>query len=379
MESAARFDIAIGGLRTRRFMVAGNGTADHCNFSVHSREGSRLSNEQRSPLAGASPSNRSTIRWVWPAVKWTLCLLVTAFVARRGLELWRAGAGQPMRWQPGWTAAAVLAYLAGWLPSVWYWRRLLRSHGYETGWRQAICAYYVGHLGKYIPGKMMVLVLRAGWLSPHCPKEISVVTALYETLGFMGVGAALAVALAPVAAGESVWRQLPAGWRVLRDQAWILPVASALLVAGSLPLITAAMGWIARKLMKLGSADRSLPPLAARDIAWGLAVLVLGWVGLAVSLGCTLASLRSETQLSDFPIWLAATTSSTVGGFVVLIAPGGLGVREGILIELLKDAAGPSAAVGGAVMLRIVWFVAELIAAGLCTLWAWRHTDRAGR
>ena len=49
----------------------------------------------------------------------------------------------------------------------------------------------------------------------------------------------------------------------------------------------------------------------------------------------------------------------------MLVAPGGLGVREGLLIEVLKDQPeiGPGLAVVAAGLLRSVWFITELTSA----------------
>ena len=48
--------------------------------------------------------------------------------------------------------------------SAWFWRSLLASSGHTLGWWPLLRAYFCGHLGKYIPGKAGVLVIRAGLL-----------------------------------------------------------------------------------------------------------------------------------------------------------------------------------------------------------------------
>ena len=96
--------------------------------------------------------------------------------------------------------------------------------------------------------------------------------------------------------------------------------------------------------------------------------MTLGWICHAFSLGFVLKSLSDAPfKLTLFPVWLASASLSLVGGFVVLIAPGGIGVREGILIEALKDhpEIGPSTAVIAAGLLRVVWFVTELLTAAV--------------
>jgi hypothetical protein len=55
-----------------------------------------------------------------------------------------------------------------------------------------------------------------------------------------------------------------------------------------------------------------------------------------------------------------------VAGFVTP-SPGGLGIREWILMELLTPSLGPGPAGIAAILLRVTWIVAELVAAGI--LW----------
>jgi uncharacterized membrane protein YbhN (UPF0104 family) len=67
----------------------------------------------------------------------------------------------------------------------------------------------------------------------------------------------------------------------------------------------------------------------------------------------------------DFPADLAAVAASYVAGFVVLVAPGGLGARELVLQELLTPrVGGAAAAVLASLVLRLVWTAAEVALAG---------------
>jgi glycosyltransferase 2 family protein len=63
------------------------------------------------------------------------------------------------------------------------------------------------------------------------------------------------------------------------------------------------------------------------------------------------------------PVMIAAVALATISGFVVAVVPGGLGVREGVMMSLLAPALGRDRAVVAAVLLRLVWVVAELAAA----------------
>ena len=57
---------------------------------------------------------------------------------------------------------------------------------------------------------------------------------------------------------------------------------------------------------------------------------------------------------------IASVALATVAGFVVAVLPGGLGVREGVLMSALAPALGSDRAVVAALVLRLVWVVAEL-------------------
>ena len=53
--------------------------------------------------------------------------------------------------------------------------------------------YYAGNLGKYVPGKAMVVLLRTGGLRRFCcPAHVAIMSIFIETLLSMAVAASLA-------------------------------------------------------------------------------------------------------------------------------------------------------------------------------------------
>ncbi len=99
--------------------------------------------------------------------KWLLFALKLAIV---GLLVWGVRASlangldqlrdHTVRLEPTWLVASGLLYLCGMLPACLFWRRVLRVLGIKAGLLQTIRAYYIGHLGKYVPGKALVVLLR---------------------------------------------------------------------------------------------------------------------------------------------------------------------------------------------------------------------------
>src|ERR1700722_11702879 len=67
-----------------------------------------------------------------------------------------------------------------------FWVRLLKAEGVDVSWYTGIRAYFVSQFGKYIPGKVMVIVMRVGMLRNSSSSSLAVaVTATYETLTSM--------------------------------------------------------------------------------------------------------------------------------------------------------------------------------------------------
>lgn len=295
-------------------------------------------------------------------MKWTLCGVVLLFVALRARALWSQDELQDVALSPGWLIAAAAAYLAGWLPAAWYWRRLMRALGNDVGLLDTARAYFCGHLGKYIPGKAGVLLIRAGMLKERGHSAaVAATTAAVETLLLMGAGLALGLALFPLT-----------NWPPAIADRIPHPALMPVLVAVAVGLALTAIAMLLRKFAAIMtprtlSGERRVVGIDSKLVAVGLCAFCLSWSLHGLSLGFTLRAVAPESaSLADWPVWIGAAAISTALGFLAIFAPGGLGVREGLLIEILSVQPGVGArnAVVAAVLLRLVWFIAEVLAAG---------------
>ncbi|WP_397571266.1 glycosyltransferase N-terminal domain-containing protein [Schlesneria sp. T3-172] len=306
----------------------------------------------------------------WLVLKTALLALVLIFIGRRAYQLWEAAPPQQIRIHFGWLIAAAGCYLVSWLPSVWLWRAMLVGMGQPLDWWTALRAYYVGHLGKYVPGKALVLVIR-GSLAKEAQVNplLGGVTAAYETLIFMATGAAISLALAPVVFPATMEGWWPGQLEGIGKSPFLFPGLVAAATLATTPLSSWLFTRLGRKALaaQMPSTEKA-PAITAGLISQGVMLTCFGWGLQGLSLGCVLQSMSDvPLQVAQFPVWLAACALSTVGGFVVLLAPGGIGVREGLLIEVLKDQPqiGPTVALVAAGLLRVVWFVTELLGAAL--------------
>ncbi len=303
-------------------------------------------------------------RW-WPWAKGLLAVVIVGSVgwqfARllRGPELWE----HSWRLHLGWLVVAVLVYNLAFAFPAFFWSRLLRVYGARPTPAAAARAYFVSHLGKYVPGKAWALVVRAALIrSSGVSAGLAALTATYETLTLMASGALLAVVLLSALALEEADRWSAVGLLALAGIP-ILPGVFNRLVA----LVT-------RKWRTAG--DPPLPRLRSTTLLSGLALTTCTWALMGLSLGATLQALRPDGLAWDFNTWARHTAYvalAYVAGFLTLPAPGGLGVRELILQRMLTPElsrhlpASEAAALAVIVvlLLRLTWTVAEVFAAGV--------------
>lgn len=305
-------------------------------------------------------------------LKWTLFVIVLGFVANKAMSMWqRDGAtlsGLTIRWS--WIFAAVIVNTLAWLPSVWFWRKLMERMGGRLPFLATARAYYCGHLGKYVPGKAAVVVIRAGLVRQYGVRSAPAALAVtYETLAMMGSGAAIAAALAPQLISESLRAGLPAWLREIVDRPWLLVVLVLVLTAALLPVLAEIFTRLAKRMTP---ADALVDGEPVRIDAWllaqGLLAYVVTWILHGICLDMSLRAIGATgVGVEHLPALIGAMAFATVAGFAVLFAPGGLGVREGLLIAALGQQTylSPSEAVAAAVLTRLIGFATEILASAV--------------
>jgi uncharacterized membrane protein YbhN (UPF0104 family) len=315
------------------------------------------------PLFGLYPSRGR--RWLLAAAKVAVIALVVWFVwetLTAGIEdLSAEWARGTWRLDVGWLVAAAGLYLAGTFPCGLFWHRTLVAMGQRPRLAETLRAYYIGHLGKYVPGKGMVLVLRTGLVPRQPGSAVAVgVTVFYETMTMMAVAAAWGAAtliLLPVAGEE--------------NGLWLAAAAGMALAIIALPTLPPVFQWLLRQV-RVGRGD---PQAADRIRRLDYRMLGIGWACMAAAWAITglgmWATLRAIGQdqvdpFLDLPRVTAAVALATVAGFLSFI-PAGLFVRDSALAELLVLLVGldPAPALVGAILVRLTGIVAELVISGI--------------
>jgi uncharacterized membrane protein YbhN (UPF0104 family) len=274
-----------------------------------------------------------------PALRWVFLAGVALF-AWRGLHgRWRE-VGDALHDTPitGVLAAFALV-LIGLFATGLLWIRLMAWFDATLPFVDGMGTFFVGQLGKYIPGSVWSIGAQAELARRHSVPARATVGAGLLFLGYHVDTAVLIAATTFLAGGlESPWPD---------SVTWVALVAA---LVGLVPALVCRLGrQVAGRRLRVGWAQTmtvvSLMAVAWAAYAWALVLLAPDVpVGQLVALG-------------------GAFSASYAVGVVVVFAPAGVGAREAIFVLLLTPVTGVGAATALALLARVVHTAADAVMA----------------
>ena len=246
-----------------------------------------------------------------------------------------------------WIAVATLVYSACAVNSALAWQHLLRATGEKAAFRQVLRIWLLAQIAKYIPGNVGQYLSRiglahaAGYRTPRVITTVAIETAAVLTAAGLLAGLVLTTA-GPEILAESFYS--PPGW--------VFALAGVGVGGITLMGLRVSLGFISRHWSQCAfGATVQLP---------GIGIFVLCcclYSGSFLLMGLTLELLAHnlfDTGGSEILLLTGIYAVAWVLGFVMPGAPGGLGVREVVLLAALDPLYGSATAVGLAVALRLV-------------------------
>jgi uncharacterized membrane protein YbhN (UPF0104 family) len=267
---------------------------------------------------------------------------------------------------PYFLAAVPLACISI-LPTGIYWWLTFRQFGHRVPCRPTLAAYSSGGLGKYVPGKAMVLILRSGAMQTWgVPITTSILSIFIETLMALAAAGGLGTACLTSLSIPTWLRTTLVATAFLS----IMPILP--------PVFRLSMGLLTRwKHLRL-------PPEISTTITWrfvlvGWLLSLLGQLFAGLTLWCVCLAVNSSMPIESLSlnsalgstqllfVCMAATSMGFVIGFLSML-PGGAGARELVVTLVLAPAIGYAPALAAAVFFRIASLIGDLSAAGITSL-----------
>ena len=248
------------------------------------------------------------------------------FLARTLVTHWDEVSRKEIVWNPWLLALSALAFMGNATWYAWIWKVLIERFGDRLSFKNSWLVQTLSELVKFVPGKV--------W---HYAGRLYI----YERLGVRKSSTLIAMAVESgvvVVSGTIVFLCSSPFWRPAGNAVPSRHVALAVVLA-ALSLVLLHPRLMERglnfALARLKRSDRRVQlTIRYRDILLVCGLFCISWLIIGVGVWCLVASFR-EVDLSFFPVAAGCTSIAWVMGFVVLIAPRGLGVQEGVLTGLL--------------------------------------------
>ncbi|MDR1295052.1 MAG: hypothetical protein LBK59_08890 [Bifidobacteriaceae bacterium] len=309
---------------------------------------------------------RSWRQVAWIALKWVAGVVFVVFLGIAIAQNWTQVRGAMDQLPPANLAASIaLAGLALTFSGLQQHSLLAAFGASSIGVRGFLGAFFLAQLGKYAPGTGLAYVAQMELSRTLGVRRAASVVAM--ALG-AGMTILLAVCFGGVLIGSDTVRIIPL---------W-LQVATVVLAALSLLALMVRPALVSRFLaampvrpIRSQFADVHLPS-PAPAVAWSAAA----WIAYGLHLAFLLfpyvddggAALRAA--MGGFPL-------AWVVGFLAVIVPAGVGVREAVLAAVLDPLAGAGVALTVAALSRFAIIIAEALLAGAGAVVRWPRR-RAG-
>ena|GEM_PF-4267662 len=220
--------------------------------------------------------------------------------------------------------------------------------------------FLVGYLGRYVPGKISMIVGRVLALAPFGYKRGSVIyAALFENLSFL-LAAILVGTTIGVISGAPFMERVEISPGFISALVVTLPLLVTAFVIS--PWAEKSFAWLLQRVLnKKTDGEFSIIRLSSsiklRSIILSSVVNIL----LGVSFAFTLMAIGGISF--DVPLFLATVAAFPLAlsaGVLAVFAPSGIGVREGMIVFLLAGIVTPQVALLAALIMRVGMCLTEL-------------------
>ena len=293
------------------------------------------------------------------AWRWIQLALTLAIVGFAGWYLWNQWSaatenGYRFDFELRWLAAASAVILGTFLLLIETWRRVLGQLGSTLSFGAAARVWFVSNLGKYVPGRIWAITSMAMMAGEHG-----------VPVGVVGASSVVIMA-ANVATGFAVVLVTSAG-TVQRLAGSVAAVVAAMIglfvLLFATPYIATHWNRIARRFHR-AELTVSIPPMA---VVYAIAGTTMSWLLYGLAFMLFVRSIIGPSNVA-YSIFVTANAASYLVGYLMIIAPAGIGFREvalATLLPALKIASGPQAAVitvASRIWLTVLEIVPSLIA-----------------
>jgi hypothetical protein len=277
-----------------------------------------------------------------------VALVLAWYVWKTVIANWRQVSAYDWNFDPVLMTLSVLMFAGCYVYLAWVWGRVLHSVGCEVSFRAAWDIYFIGNLGRYVPGKIWSIAGTAVMAERRgiCPVTAGTASVFAQAYSITSSFVFFCVFL--------ILRQFElSGVRFEWIAFGLVAFAIVFMVPSNMErAVNLILSLLGRETVSLGLTAGK----AARIVWW----YFLSWLMFGAAFWLFVAAVTGNRTFN--PFFLAgAYAVAYVLGFFAFFVPGGLGVREGLLSVLLKTVMPQGVSLLIAFLLRLLVTIIEMV------------------
>ncbi|RZS90180.1 hypothetical protein EV189_1963 [Motilibacter rhizosphaerae] len=294
-----------------------------------------------------------------PQVRWAF---VVAVLVGFATALWKSrhDLSRALReLSAGALGGGLAAVLVGLVASMLAYRALLADLGSPLPVVVAARIFFVGQLGKYIPGSLWPVVAQMEMgRDAGVPRQRSATAITLTILIYLGIGLLVGGVALLFASG------VPVAYR------WLV-LAAPLLLALLHPRL---LNPLVRRVVALARRPAPEHDLSGRGVLAAALWSLVSWVAFGVMVELLASSLGAPPGRA-LPLAVGGFAAAWSVGFLVVLAPAGAGPREVVLVAVLAPVLQRSEALAVSVVARLLMTLGDVLTAGAAVA-AWQAGRR---
>ncbi|MCK5035887.1 MAG: flippase-like domain-containing protein [Candidatus Sabulitectum sp.] len=243
------------------------------------------------------------------------------------------------------------------------WFRLANSFGLKTPFSETVRIWLLSRFGRYIPGKIPFLLMRINLYKKIPAKNVTLATI---TEYISTVAAAFFIVLLSLGDLPEDYGNIPFYWIILMITAFLILLKPSIL------------GYLFNKILVF---FRKVPIQVLPSYKTVIACVLAYTVPIALN-GAGLFfvfNAMKSVDASYYPIITGLFYASSLIGLLAFFAPGGVGVREGLMMVVFSQFLDEPVVIIGAIGIRFITIFAEFLLLVLFSLFEYFHRDVSSR
>lgn len=218
-------------------------------------------------------------------------------------------------------SASVVFLMAGYLTKSFVWTQTLKFKNHPVRYSSGVISVGLAELGKYIPGKLWIILGRAGYISENYPYKLKDTSYISFYTQIITIWTGLLIG-----AIGFLFVPIPAKWALI--------FIAGFVVLTLILFIPSLQDLFLKSINKIVNKNIVLPVIRVNELLRLVPYFLFDWLIRITGFALLLAALSPDFVKL---IFLPGYPLSITLGILAVIAPGGLGVREGVLFFWLHQ------------------------------------------